>query len=158
MKSNDRQFVGDFNKDNRADLYLFNGDQWAMPYLLMARSTGGNLAFTRRFDLDIPGWRMRRHDRFAVADSNGDGREELFVFNPDDWATEYLGMLKSNGSTLSGQWQADWINSWNLGASDKIFVANFSGGSRMVSLRPSGVCRERILNRAYSRTTCKTLQ
>jgi len=129
MRSNDKHFVANFNNDNRDDLFVFNGDQWVMPYLLMARSTGVELAFTRRFDRTVPGWTMRRRDRFVVGDSTNDGREDLFVMNADDWSTEYLGILRSTGTNLSGSWQDDWINSWNLGTVDKLVVANFSGGA-----------------------------
>ena len=48
MKQNDQFYVGDFNSDGLNDLYVFNGPDWSMPYLEMLRSTGNNLAFTRR--------------------------------------------------------------------------------------------------------------
>jgi len=128
MKSNDLQLFGDFNGDDRHDLFVFNGDQWVFPYLLMARSTGTQLALTKRFDGSVPGWSMREHDRLDVGDVNGDGLEDLFVLNVNDWGTEYLGRLKSNGSNLTGSWQAGAVSNWDLGANDRILSANFSGG------------------------------
>jgi hypothetical protein len=130
MKRNDEFFVADFNNDGREDLYVFNGRDWSMAYLQMLRSTGTTMANTRRFDGDVPGWGgMRANDRWFVADVNGDARDDLYVFNALDWATEYLGTLRSNGTNLSGGWQDDWIGSWNLGRVDNFRVANFSGGA-----------------------------
>ena len=63
MRRNDRHYVGDFNGDGRADLYVFNGDNWSISYLGMFESHGSGLAMTHRYDGTVPGWQMRRHDR-----------------------------------------------------------------------------------------------
>ena len=60
---------------------------------------------------------------------DGNGRDDLYVVNTSDWATEYLGTLRSTGSNLNGGWQDDWIGSWNLGNVDQLKVFNFNGGS-----------------------------
>ena len=130
MKRHDQFFVGDFNNDGTDDLYVFNGHDWSMSYLEMLRSTGNAMAYTRRYDGDVPGWDgLARHDQFFVADINGDKRKDLYVYNHNDWATEYLGILRSSGNSLSGGWQDGWIGSWNLGAADLFLVGNFNGGS-----------------------------
>ncbi len=130
MKPGDEFFVGDFDGDRRADLYVFNGRDWSMPYLEMLRSSGSDLLAVRRFDRDVPGWgEMRPNDRWFVADVDGDRRADLYVYNATDWATEYLGTLRSSGTSLNGSFQEDWIGSWNLGRDDHFVVANFNGGS-----------------------------
>lgn len=130
MKPGDEFFVGDFNGDSLSDIFVFNGGDWSMPYLEMLRSTGNNLQFVRRFDRDVPGWgEMRPHDRWFVADANGDRRADLYVYNGQDWSTQYLGTLSSSGTSLNGGWQEDWIGSWNLGPNDRFLVCNFNGGS-----------------------------
>lgn len=130
MKPADQFFVADFNGDRTSDLFVFNGSDWSMPYLEMLRSTGTDLQFVRRFDRDVPGWgEMRRNDRWFVGDVNGDGRSDLYVYNGQDWSTQYLGTLLSSGTSLNGGFQTDWIGSWNLGANDNFLVANFNGGS-----------------------------
>jgi IgA Peptidase M64/FG-GAP-like repeat len=130
MKPGDQFFVGDVNGDRRKDLYVFNGSDWSEPYLEMLGSTGSDMTNVRRFDGSVPGWgEMRRNDRWYVADVNGDGRADLYVFNALDWSEEYLGLLRSSGTTLGGGFQANWIGSWNLGPPDNFVVANFNGGS-----------------------------
>lgn len=135
MTGADKFFVGDFDADAKADLYVFNGSNWAYAYLLMAKSTGTNLSFVKRYDsssssANVPGWFMTKGDSLYVSDANKDGKTDLFVYNPAiNWGTEYLGTLMSNGSALSGSWSADWVGGWNLGQVDKILVANYEGGA-----------------------------
>ena len=82
----------------------------------------------RRYEDTLPGWDMNRRDRFYVADFDGDGDQDLVVYNGVNWVTEYLGMLRSDGvSNLSGSWQDDWIGSWNLGDGDAFYAADFRG-------------------------------
>jgi len=129
MADNDQHLVGDFDGDGKADMYVFNGTNWNPEYLLMLKSTGSNLSYVKRFDGVIPGWEMAPNDRLYVADANGDGKKDLYIYNTSNWDKEYLGILTSNGTTLSGTWQKDWIGSWNLGSVDKLAVTNFNGGS-----------------------------
>jgi len=129
MRPGDQHFIGDFNGDGTADLYVFNGSDWAIAYLGMLRSTGADLAFVHRYDGNAPGWQMRRNDRHYVADINGDGRADLFVFNAQDWATEYLGTMISTGAGLNSSWKADWVGEWNLGAVDQFDTCNYEGAA-----------------------------
>ena len=104
LARNDQLVVGDFNGDRRADLYIFNGPDWSMPYLGMFRSVGNGLQMSARYDGDVPGWGgLARNDVFFPADINGDGRTDLFGFNCRDWSTEYIGKLDFNGSTRPGR-------------------------------------------------------
>ncbi len=136
LSASDQFYVGDFDGDGKADLYVFNGAGWSYTYLLMARSTGADLAYVARYDssndsvTNVPGWAMRKNDRFWVTDANSDGRADLFVFNPAlDWGTEYLGTLLSSGYSLGGSWSADWVGGWNLGNADQILPADYDGVS-----------------------------
>lgn len=127
MSAGDRQYVGDFDGDGKADLYVFNGDNWTIAYLGMWRSLGNGLCLVERYDGNVPGWQMRRHDRHWLGDVNGDGKRDLFVFNHQDWRTEYLGTMVSNGSGVSASWKADWVGEWNLGPVDGFEVCNYEG-------------------------------
>lgn len=129
MADNDQHYVGDFDGDGKADMYVFNGTNWNPEYLLMVKSTGADLAFVKRYDGTIPGWEMAPADRLYLADVNGDGKKDLYIYNTSNWDKEYLGILTSSGTGLAGSWQKDWIGSWNLGSVDKLAVTNFNGGA-----------------------------
>ena len=129
LRPGDRFHVGDFDGDGRDDLYVFNGDDWSMAHLLMASSTGSGLDFTERYDGNAPGWQMRRHDRHWVADCNGDGRDDLFVHNDEDWGHEYLGAMISNSKELNATRREDWVGEWSLGSQDRFLPCNYQGGA-----------------------------
>lgn len=123
----DRLILGDFDGDGRTDVYIFNGEDWSMPYLGMFRSTGGQLAYVRRYDGDVPGWGgLAKRDRFWAADITGDGKADLWGWNHQDWSMEYLGRLISSGSGLSASFVGDWVGEWNLGPADAFEVAQFT--------------------------------
>ena len=127
MRRNDQHFVGDQTGDGKADLYVFNGADWAIAYLGMLRSTGTQLAMTRRYDGNAPGWQMRRNDQHWIADVNRDGKADLFVYNAHDWSTEYLGTMITDGSELVASWKADWVGEWNLGKVDRFEPCDYEG-------------------------------
>jgi hypothetical protein len=128
-RPSDNFFVGDFDGDGKADLYVFNGTAWSLAYLGMLKSTGSDLVMTRRYDGNAPGWQMRAHDRHYVADINGDKKSDLFVFNADDWGPVYLGRMISNGAALGCDWAADWIGGWHLGTVDRFEPCNYQGAA-----------------------------
>jgi hypothetical protein len=127
MKANNQHWIGDFDGDGKADLYIFNGADWASAYLGMLKSTGMGLAGVQVYNGNVPGWQMRKGDRHWLGDITGDGKADLFVFNAGDWATEYLGVMISNGSGLTASWSADWVGEWNLGAVDQFEACNYEG-------------------------------
>ena len=138
MRRRDHIHVLDFNGDGITDISTFNGRDWSHVYLGLWRvDSSGRMSGVRLYDTngatgatEIPGWQMQRRDKHYVADVNGDGNDDIVVYNKDNWSTQYLGMLRSNGGTrLQGSWQDDWIGSWNLGGSDSFKVADFRGTS-----------------------------
>ena len=130
LARNDRLYVGDFNADRKADLYIFNGLDWSMPYLGMFSSTGTGLRMVARYDGDVPGWGgMARNDLFYPADISGDGKVDLFVYNSQDWGTEYLGQMISSGSALACTYIGDWVGEWNLGRVDQFETCDFEGAA-----------------------------
>ena len=127
MRANDRHYVGDFDGDGKADLYVFNGTNWSIAYLGMLESTGSQLSMTRRYDGNAPGWQMRAHDMHWIADVNRDGKADLFVYNHQDWTPEYLGTMISSGTDLVSAWKEDWVGEWNLGTVDRFEPCDFEG-------------------------------
>lgn len=127
MRRGDRHYIADFNGDGKKDLYVFNGENWSIAYLGMLASDGRQLAMVKRYDGNAPGWQMRKDDLHFVGDINGDGKEDLFVYNSRNWFREYLGTMVSNGSALACAWRHDWVGEWNLGSVDRFIPCNYEG-------------------------------
>jgi hypothetical protein len=127
MRQGDKHYVADFDGNGMKDLYVFNGDNWSIAYLGMLKSDGTKLSMVKRYDGNVPGWQMRKHDQHYVANIKGDKKEDLFVYNHLDWSYEYLGTMASNGTALKAAWKEDWVGEWNLGAVDRFIPCNFEG-------------------------------
>ena len=136
MRDSDEFYIADFDNDGGDDVYVINTRDWSVGYLGMLRSEGGtSLTMVQRYDEKLPGWDdLEPGDSFYVGDVDGDDDEDLYVFNHADWSTEYLGILETDGSSLSGSWQQDRVGDWNLGNGDTFLVANFNGGSGWADL------------------------
>jgi FG-GAP repeat. len=127
LARNDKFYVGDFSGDGKDDLYVFNGLDWSMTYVAMLRSTGTGFTLVRRFDGDIPGWGgLAANDQLHVGDFDGDGRDDLYIFNGPDWSMPYLGMFRSNGSDLSASHRYDGdVPGWGgLAVHDRFIAAD----------------------------------
>ncbi len=131
MTSGDKFFVADFNGDHKADLFIFNGTNWAIPYLGMLRSNSNSLSGLARYDGSIPGWQMRPNDQFFAGDFDGDGKQDLYVFNGRDWSYKYLGMLKSSGVSLSDvKLFTSGLPGWTMQTNDQFFVGDLDGDGK----------------------------
>lgn len=126
----DRFMVGDADGDGRDDLYVFNGWDFEMAYLGVLLSSGASLSLSARYDDEFPGWdRMLSQDTFHVADVDGDGDDDLYVFNGAQWDVGYLAMLVADGGqlTLATRWDGE-VAGWDrLGPDDRFAVADVNG-------------------------------
>jgi hypothetical protein len=93
----------------------------------MLASERSALSMTQRYDGSVPGWQMRRNDQHFLADFDGKGRAGLFVYNYQDWYSEYLGTMTSSGTGLSASWSVDWVGEWNLGGVDRLEPCDYEG-------------------------------
>lgn len=131
MRKGDRYLPGDFNGDGRDDLYVWNGTDWSVRYLAMLHSTGSGYAMVKRYDNTAPGWSMAKHDQHVVGDFTGEGRDDLYVFNGDDWSKAYLGMLSSTGSELSMVNRYDGnAPGWQMRRHDRHWAMDVDGNGR----------------------------
>jgi hypothetical protein len=130
---NDKFYAADLNGDGKHDLIVTNGDDWSMTYVGLLRSTGWGFTLTNRYDGDIPGWGgLARHDEFFVGDLNGDGRDDLVIFNGRDWSMAYVGLFTSgrSGLTMTARYDGD-IPGWGgLARNDKLVLGDFDADGR----------------------------
>ena len=120
-------YAGDFNGDGKDDILVHSGNNWSIPYLGMLRSNGTSLSMSKRYDGTMPGWQMRANDRHYVGDFDGDGKDDLYVFNGTNWSIAYLGMLESTGSQLSmtGRYDGN-APGWQMRAHDMHWIADIN--------------------------------
>jgi hypothetical protein len=131
MNRDDQFYVADFDGNGRDDLFVFNAKNWATPYFGMLRSNGTSLSMARRYDNVLPDWTMRPQDTFFVADFDGDGMDEIYIFNPTDWGRPFVAMLRSTGSALSFvRWYDGLVPGWGLKPNDTFYVADVNGDNK----------------------------
>jgi hypothetical protein len=131
MGANDRLYVADHDGDGDADLYVSNGQDWNSQYLGMFRSSGSSLTFIELFTNTVPGWTLKPHDEFRVADINGDGRDDLYAMNLTDWSYHYVGLLRSTGSSISASYHETAIGKWEIRPTDRLLPADLDGDGKV---------------------------
>lgn len=139
----DRFVVGDFSGDGKDDLIAFfpNG---ANSRFGMLEAVQDSFRCVRIYNDNLPYWQMRDQDQYFLADFNGDGKKDVIVFNTVSWMFGYLGMLESNGNSLTARNRYDRdLPGHQMGRQDKIFVADIDGDRK----------EEIVLFQADSRTT-----
>ncbi|MBK8099418.1 MAG: VCBS repeat-containing protein [Planctomycetes bacterium] len=131
MSTGDRAQIGDFDGDNRDDLMVFNGSNWSIPYLAVWRSTGGALSMYSYHAGSLPGWTMAASDQQFVGDFNADGRDDFYVRNGVNWASTWLGMMRSTGAGFAVQaTYGGSVPGWSMTPGDRCFVADPNGDGR----------------------------
>ncbi len=130
VSSKDKIYVGDFNGDGKDDLVVFypNG-QYSRLGLLKSTNTG--FECVKKYYYSLPSWSMRDGDRFYLADFNGDGKDDIYVFNATNWNQGYVGMLRSTGSGLAYTKRYDKYLPGNyITNSDELYIADIDGDKK----------------------------
>lgn len=135
MKRDDTHYVADFNNDGKDDLFIYNGKNWNMPYLVMLRANTTSLSYVRRYDRNLPGtWEMGRNERFFVGDYNGDGKQSLIAQDRDSWNQIHLRVFNINSSSNALVQASRYYGPiegsnfvWNMNRKDDLYVGDFNG-------------------------------
>ena len=139
MGPHDRFLVGDFNGDGRKDVAAWNHLDWAQTSLQMFTSTGNGLSLAEKYygliaypPFPLYNWSLRSHDRPVVLDFNGDGRDDIAMFNGVNWQTEYLALFASSADAHLEikRLYADSVPGWNLKPLDSFYAADVNGDGR----------------------------
>jgi hypothetical protein len=96
FRKSDNIATGDFTGDGLQDFFVHNPTAWVRPYIGLLKSTGSGFDVVRRYDDTLPSWQMTSGDKIFSSDLTGDGRNELIIFNGDNWAIPYLGVWRVN--------------------------------------------------------------
>jgi hypothetical protein len=131
LSSDDKLQVGDFNGDKLADVFISTNKAGGSRAGIFVMD-GGGLTNTMHQIGSWPGWTMAAGDKYRLADFDGDGKTDVYAHNVSDWnGTEYLGMLKSNGATLSViKTYPGAAGGWTLAGKDALFVGDFDGDKK----------------------------
>jgi hypothetical protein len=134
MRRDDVHHVADFNNDGRDDLFIYNGKNWNIPYLVMLRANSTSLSYVRRYDRYLPGWEMGRNERFFVGDYNGDGKQSIIAQDRDSWSQVHLRVFNlnasSNGLVQASRYYGPIEGSnfaWTMNRKDDLYVGDFDG-------------------------------
>ena len=102
-------YSGDFSGDGKHDLLIHSGNS-----ITIYRSNGSQLDLVFSTVERVPGsWQFKPNDQFYIGDYNGDGKDEVVVYNSVDWIMEYLGLLVDDGNNgLKLVARYDDTNSW----------------------------------------------
>jgi hypothetical protein len=122
--------AGDFNGDGRSDLVIHNANALEL-YL----SDGTHQVPKWIQTLPLAGWdSFATNDQFLVTDFDGNGRDDLIVYNMVDFAIPYLALLRSAdppdvGFTVVVRYDGA-LPGWQMKPGDRFYVADFDGDSK----------------------------
>ncbi len=129
MTNKDKYFVADVNGDKKDELIAVNTQYKTTR---MFHTDGRSISLKAEYHANLPGWTGGFDDEYYVADFNGDGKDDLYIFNGKNWGSlEYLVMLASTGSGYRYVKRYDnSIPGWDMENGDRFFVADHNGDNK----------------------------
>ena len=121
--------AGNFFGSGRSDVLLHHGTS-----IQLFRNDGAGFTHTFSGVERVPGsWQFKPNDQIVVGDFNGDGVDEVVIFNGVDWVMPYLGLLVSDGAgglKLIARYDGD-IPGWGgFARNDRFFKADLNGDGK----------------------------
>ncbi len=110
MRTHDTHWIGDINNDGKADLFIYNHEDWGPEYLGTMVTSGTDLVSAWREDW-VGEWNLGSVDRFEPCDYEGvGGRRGLIVHN-----TDWLGLIRATPSLSLQRIYFKWIHNYEYG-------------------------------------------
>ena len=122
-------YAGNFLGSGRSDVLLHHGTA-----IQLFRNNNAGLTHSFTGVERVPGsWQFMPNDQIVVGDFNGDGVDEVVIFNGVDWVMPYLGLLVSDGTgglRLIARYDGD-IPGWGgFARNDKFYAADLNGDGK----------------------------
>lgn len=121
LRKNDQLFIGDFNGNGQPDIALFNGTDWAAPVLGIFTREASGFTLRQRYAGSVFNFDLSPHDQISVMDVNNDGRDDIIIFNTQDWEQGVLATLRTQPNlALHPSWQTGHIGAWIFMPGDEV--------------------------------------
>jgi hypothetical protein len=123
------RLVGDFNGDGKADIALTGSPYWSS--LPVAFSNGnGTYNITNTYIGDFATWSSNLEVTRLVGDFNGDGRDDIALTGPSEWASLPIAFSNGDGSFSVTNSNVGDFATWSADPFVSRLVGDFDGNGR----------------------------
>ncbi|MEZ5301451.1 MAG: M64 family metallopeptidase [Verrucomicrobiales bacterium] len=131
----DRMIAANVDGGSDTEVILYDLTRRNIPFLAILKWNPAARAMevVRRYDRDLPGWgAMARGDQFIPCDYDGDGDDDLLVYNGTDFGSPYFLILRSEGDRFSyvRRFRRYLPGGWEMGRHEQILGGRFDEDGR----------------------------